>query len=252
MAQRTVRPRVEAPSARSRARRFPEAGAPPAAVKLRSHLRRWALLVLAVVLAGLAGLAGVGPAWATTVSTSPADVVTAEPEVAVRAGATAPSSTDYTAAYVYGAPAKLSSPNAATSYVRGSPTRPRAVSWETSASVRDRGVAAETADAGGIIYRTGSRTPNALTDSSGVSFRDSVSSSLSAEHPQVFRPGDKVWGVDTSGLPSGSVVRDGVPAGHVSVYATPDEIMGAIVDDPFLGQLGLKPLDEFGSYRLPK
>lgn len=56
------------------------------------------------------------------------------------------------------------------------------------------GFAAE--DAGGIIYRTGSRTENALTDSSGVSFRDSVSSSASAEHPQVFRPGDKIWGVE--------------------------------------------------------
>jgi hypothetical protein len=89
-------------------------------------------------------------------------------------------------------------------------------------------------DIGGIIYRTGSRTDNALTDASGVSFRDSVSSSLSSEHPQVFRPGDKIWGLDTSKLPAGSVVRDGVPPGHVSVYATPEQIRAAIVQDPLL------------------
>lgn len=116
-----------------------------------------------------------------------------------------------------------------------------------------RGVAANTADdVGGMIYRTGSRTDNALTDASGVSFRDSVSSSLSSQHPQVFRPGDKVWAVDTSRLPPGAAVRDGVPPGHVSVNATPGQIRDAIVDDPFLGGLGLKPLDEFGSYRLPR
>jgi hypothetical protein len=107
-------------------------------------------------------------------------------------------------------------------------------------------------DAGGIIYRTGARTENALTDSSGVSFRDSVSSSTSAEHPQVFRPGDKIWGVDTAKLPLGAVVRDGVPLGHVSVFASPEEITAAIIDDPFLAELGLKPLDEFGAYRIPK
>src|SRR5262249_40391573 len=39
-------------------------------------------------------------------------------------------------------------------------------------------------DAGGLIYRTGARTDNALTDASGVSFRDSVSSS--ADRVQVF------------------------------------------------------------------
>lgn len=107
-------------------------------------------------------------------------------------------------------------------------------------------------DLGGIIYRTGSRTDGALTDASGVSFRDSVSSSLSSEHPQVFQPGEKIWGVDTSQLPPGSVVRDGVPPGHVTVNATPEQIRKAIANDSFLSDLGLKPLDEFGTYRLPK
>jgi hypothetical protein len=43
-----------------------------------------------------------------------------------------------------------------------------------------------------------------------------------------------------------------VPPGHVSVFATPEEITAAIIDDPLLGELGLKGLDEFGSYRIPK
>lgn len=111
-------------------------------------------------------------------------------------------------------------------------------------------VAAE--EAGGIVYRTGSRTDNALSDASAVSFRDPISSSTSAEHPQVFRPGDKVWAVDTAKLRPESVLRDGVPPGHVSVSATSDEIRAAIIDDPFLADLGLKPLDEFGAYRIPR
>ncbi|MGE3167176.1 MAG: polymorphic toxin-type HINT domain-containing protein [Planctomycetota bacterium] len=105
----------------------------------------------------------------------------------------------------------------------------------------------------GVIYRTGSQTDNALTDPSGVSFRDSVSSA--ADGQQVFRPGDKVYAVDTSKLPVGSVVRDGTPAGHVSVNATPDESRNATIpqgaDNP-LNDLPLKPLQDGSSYRLPK
>jgi hypothetical protein len=104
-------------------------------------------------------------------------------------------------------------------------------------------------DEGGLIYRTGSQTDNALTDSTGLSFRDSISSS--ADRTQVFRRGDKIWSVDTSKLPSGSVIRDGVPPGHVTVNATPAQIRNAIVDDPTLRDLGLNVLDD-GSYRLPK
>jgi hypothetical protein len=118
--------------------------------------------------------------------------------------------------------------------------------------LRTAGKVAKAAEEGGVIYRTGSRTENALTDPSGVSLRDSVSSSLSAEHPQVFRPGDKIWGVDTAKLPPGSVVRDGTPAGHVSVFASPEEINAAVVEDPLLAGLGLKSLDDFGSFRITK
>jgi hypothetical protein len=41
----------------------------------------------------------------------------------------------------------------------------------------------------------------------------------------------------------------------VSVFATPEEINAAVVAggaDNFLDQLGLKMLEEFGSYRIPK
>lgn len=101
----------------------------------------------------------------------------------------------------------------------------------------------------GTIYRTGSRTDGALTDATGLSFRDSISSS--ADGAQVFKPGDKIWAVDTAKLPAGSVVRDGVPAGHVSVNATPDAIRAAVFGDPFLLGSGMKQLED-GSYRLPK
>jgi len=82
-----------------------------------------------------------------------------------------------------------------------------------------------------------------------VWFRDSISSS--ADRVQVFRAGDNLYAVDTAKLPPGSVFRDGVPNGHVSVRATPDEIRAAVLDDPDLSGLGLKKLDD-GSYRLPK
>src|SRR6266700_498516 len=72
----------------------------------------------------------------------------------------------------------------------------------------------------GVIFRTGSRTDGALTDPFGVSFRSSVSSS--ADGQQIFRPGDKIWSVQTGQLPSGSVIMDDNPAGHVSVFATPE------------------------------
>jgi len=105
-----------------------------------------------------------------------------------------------------------------------------------------------TEEESGVIFRTGSQTDNALTDPSGVSIRDSVSRSTDGQ--QVFRPGDKIYGVDTSQLPPGSVVRDGVPDGHVSVFATPQQIRDAIVPYP-LDEYGLNPLAD-GSYRLPK
>jgi hypothetical protein len=106
-----------------------------------------------------------------------------------------------------------------------------------------------------LIFRTGSRTDNALTDESGVSFRSSVSSSTSTEHPQIFKPGDKIWAVNTAQLPDGSVVADNIPPGHVSVFASPGNIRGAIVPSGpgnFLEELGLKALEELGSYRLPR
>ena len=105
-----------------------------------------------------------------------------------------------------------------------------------------------------LIYRTGSQSDNALTDASGVSFRDSISSA--ADGAQTFKPGDKIFAVDTSKLPQGSVVVDGgvngVPAGHVSVNATPDQIRAAVTQDVGGTALeGLKKLDD-GSFRMPK
>jgi hypothetical protein len=105
-----------------------------------------------------------------------------------------------------------------------------------------------------FIYRTGSQTEKALTDAAGVSFRDSISSS--ADGVQVFDPGEKIWAVDTGKLPSGSVVLDGNPAGHVSVVnASPSQIRAATVPqspaNP-LSDLGMKELEDGVSYRLKK
>lgn len=59
--------------------------------------------------------------------------------------ATTPGSTYDTAVYAYDAPALLSSSDTAASYVRGAPSGPVAMPWARPASVRDRGVAANTA-----------------------------------------------------------------------------------------------------------
>jgi RHS repeat-associated protein len=110
--------------------------------------------------------------------------------------------------------------------------------------------AVETASDSKTIYRTGSQSDGALTDASGVSFRDSLSSA--ADGRQTFKPGDKVFAVDTAKLPAGSAQFDGNPAGHVSVTATPDQIRAAVMQDVNGTPLeGLKRMDD-GSYRLPK
>ena len=56
-----------------------------------------------------------------------------------------------------------------------------------------------------------------------------------------------MFAVDTARLPNGSVIRDGIPDGHVSVFATPEQIRQAITDVPWLD---LRKLAD-GSYRLP-
>ena len=117
---------------------------------------------------------------------------------------------------------------------------------------RSGGGGSDPDDVPDVIYRTGSRTPESLTDEDGVSFRDSVSSS--ADGRQVFRPGDKIWAVQTDQLPADSVDPDNDPPGHVTVNATPEEIQNAVIptgpDNP-LDEM-FKALEEDGSYRIPK
>lgn len=61
-----------------------------------------------------------------------------------------------------------------------------------------------------------------------------------------------MFAVDTAKLPNGSVDFDGDPAGHVNVFATPDQIRAAVKQDVSGTPLeGLKRNDD-GSYRLPK
>lgn len=71
-----------------------------------------------------------------------------------------------------------------------------------------------------------------------VSFRDSQSNPLpsTGQAPQpVLKPGGNYIGMDTSKLPAGSVIPDGVPygpqpAGHVSVTASTNQIVEATVE----------------------
>jgi RHS repeat-associated protein len=89
-----------------------------------------------------------------------------------------------------------------------------------------------TVDAG-MIYRAGGGSPSNLKTRAGedaVSFRDSLSNPIESAARPVMRPGDPYIGVDVSMLPPGSVIRDNVPVGHVSVQATPEQIKGAIVE----------------------
>jgi RHS repeat-associated protein len=97
------------------------------------------------------------------------------------------------------------------------------------------------------IYRGATRnnvdhvTPRAHKGESAVSFRDSMSNPVppAGSPPEaVLKPGRNYIEVDTKKLPAGSVVRDGdtvvdgklMPPGHVSVTASPQEIVNATVD----------------------
>jgi RHS repeat-associated protein len=108
------------------------------------------------------------------------------------------------------------------------------------------------AEEGDALFRTGTQTDNGLTDPTGVSFRSSISSSSDQQQP--FRPGAKIWSIDTSQLPGGSADVDNDPDGHLSVDPTPEEIRAAIIagrPDKILEELGLKPLTDPGAYKSP-
>jgi hypothetical protein len=73
-----------------------------------------------------------------------------------------PTSTYDVPAYAYDAPAELSSPDTVTTYVRGSPSGPEAVSWGRSVSVSACCSAANSAPAVSVTERT---APQALKPS---------------------------------------------------------------------------------------
>jgi RHS repeat-associated protein len=86
-----------------------------------------------------------------------------------------------------------------------------------------------------IIYREGTPSPSNLTpravDNGNLSFRDSISNPypLAPGQRPVFRPGEPYFGVNTSKLPSGSIINDQIPPGHVSVRGAPaDTIKQAV------------------------
>ncbi len=101
-----------------------------------------------------------------------------------------------------------------------------------------------------IIYREGRPSPSNLTprpqDGGHLSFRDSLSNPIQPGTPgplggqrPVLRPGQDYMAIDTSKLPPGSVIPDGVPGslttppGHVSVVnVTPDALKNAVIPKP--------------------
>ena len=81
---------------------------------------------------------------------------------------------------------------------------------------------------GGSIFRGGGKSPSNLTPrpgEKGLSFRDSLSNPYPKGDRPVFRPGDRAIEMDPSKLPPGSVIRDNVPPGHVTVEPTPWEVL---------------------------
>lgn len=96
-------------------------------MRLRAALRR-ALLVLLTALLAI-----------------PTGVIAAPTAAAVRAGDTSSGSTPLVVAYAYDVPAPLSPSDTGATGAAGSSSGPRVVSAVRSASVRDRGVAANTA-----------------------------------------------------------------------------------------------------------
>jgi hypothetical protein len=120
------------------------------------------------------------------------------------------------------------------------PTPPGSMSadWAEGVLTPRSGVAAETAgEIPAVIYRDGGKSPSNFRlreGESALSFRDSMSNPLPPGHA-VLRPGKDWVGIDTSKLPRGSVVPDGVPGseltppGHVSVYVNDPELLKAAI-----------------------
>jgi hypothetical protein len=95
----------------------------------------------------------------------------------------------------------------------------------------------DSSEAPSIIYRGGGKAPSNFRLREGeeaLSFRDSLSNPLSPGLPVLF-PGKDYVGIDTSLLPPGSVVSDGVfgsaltPPGHVSVYLDDPMVLKAAI-----------------------
>jgi hypothetical protein len=111
---------------------------------------------------------------------------------------------------------------------------------ETGASVDGEGEVADAVDAAdeqipSVIYREGTPRPGNLTprsvDNGSLSFRDSLSNPIDSASRPVLRPGEPYIGIDTSQLPSGSVIMDGIPPGHVSVSGvSPEELRQAVIE----------------------
>lgn len=78
-----------------------------------------------------------------------------------------------------------------------------------------------------IIFREGKPSPSNFRprpkDKGFLSFRDSLSNPCTCWERPVFRPDEPYMHIDTTKLPTGSVVWDNDPPGHVSVLGVSEE-----------------------------
>jgi hypothetical protein len=108
-------------------------------------------------------------------------------------------------------------------------------SLQTLRALETDGLLAAPGEVPPAIYREGRPSPSNLTprpqDNGYLSFRDSLSNPVEPGVPgppggrPVFRPGEEYMRIDTSKLPPGTVIPDGVPPGHVSVRNVPPEVL---------------------------
>lgn len=169
----------------------------------RSEHSRWPTAVIALALGLLATVLG-------------ASSTAAVPMAAATTGYTG-------AAYVYDAPAQLSSPDIAATYVRGSPPWPAAASWERSASVGGVVVAANTARADFIASADGVVVPTSR-------------SRLVAGFEEAGLPSTPTTSAGTQyTLPNGSLVRVMEPSGQAGLRASFTNANGGPIN-PFTGK----------------
>lgn len=166
--------------------------------------------------------------------------------------ATSTTSTYEGVPYVYDGPRHLSSSDTAPEAARGSPSRPEAASWESPASVRDRGVAANTAgaDIAGArfaqssyseMFSSGGRFAGQSIDDVAGSLRSGALSPKDVPIDVIVRDGNSLI-LNTRS--SQALIRAGFPRSSWNVI---DRTGQAAYEARLSGQLGRNGLTSYGT-----